>query len=64
MTAAYPQCSVIRRNDGERCTAEALIDDNDEILICADHAARVMRLVLNGAAQAGVELAAANGAAA
>jgi hypothetical protein len=63
VTAAYPQCSILRRN-GERCTAEALTDDPDEVFICADHAARVTMFVLNGAAQAGVELAQDKGAAA
>lgn len=43
MTAAYVQCSIIRRS-GERCTAEAL-DAGADVLICSKHAARVVRLI-------------------
>lgn len=43
-------CRYLRRND-EYCTAEALDPDPEaEILICAKHAAKVMRLI-QGATQ-------------
>ena len=46
-TTAEPErlarCRYLRRND-EQCTAEA-IDPDADILICAKHAARVMRLI-------------------
>lgn len=37
------RCRYLRRN-GEQCTGEA-IDPGAEILLCAKHAGRVMRLV-------------------
>lgn len=54
MTATYTVCRYLGRHDNQ-CTAEVL-DPDGPILICAKHAARVMRLVQQRTTEVHTEL--------
>lgn len=47
MSATYTQCRYLRKND-EQCTAEAMDDSPDALIVlCTKHAAAVMQMIVD-----------------